>query len=324
VAWAANCEGLYLSSDMGRRWTTITPAILRNSACVSDHSGPPVSGGGTRILLPLYEVGGLANPTTPGNGGSSRGDGLEVSADDGATWQLASSPGCGPVACEQLSAGAGDDFNVVDNSLYVIDDGGTTWTKIGSTPPRVRAVAFATTRDGWGTTSTAERLYATDNGGKSWSPVTLPASGPFEETNVTYGAPSAVEGGAVLLATFKTPRAGASPFLVYTTPGAGKPFSAHPLPAQATSLGGDGPTLSVVSLQQWFVADGSHLFATDDGGAVWHAISPIPGWPSQGVIGISFASAIDGMAVVLAGSGAAQLPTLMRTSDGGRKWTEVG
>jgi photosystem II stability/assembly factor-like uncharacterized protein len=228
------------------------------------------------------------------------------------------------VACEQLSSGARDDFNLVDNSLYATDDGGTTWTRVGSTPPRVRAVAFATSRDGWGTTSTGERLDATDNHGRSWSQVSLPVTGSYEGSHVTYGAPSAVEGGAVLLATFKSPRTGVSPFVVYTTPGVGEPFSAHPLPAQATSFGGDGPTLSVVSMRQWFVADGSQLFATDDGGAVWQTVLPLPGWPSQGVISLSFGSATDGMAVVLTGSGAAQLPTLMRTSDGGRKWTEVG
>jgi photosystem II stability/assembly factor-like uncharacterized protein len=61
-------------------------------------------------------------------------------------------------------------------------DGGASWTPQHRAGAYMRCIGFADANHGWaGTTSTTQRMFATQNGGETWAPVTnLPANAPVK------------------------------------------------------------------------------------------------------------------------------------------------
>jgi hypothetical protein len=135
VNWVANGAGIYLTTDTGHTWRTITPPIL-NDQDPSEHITSLVGVGSQDLWMTLGDVIGIVPPDQSING-SVRGSGIERSTDGGRTWTFGTLvPGC-------LQTCGADSLSFIDPEN-----------------------GFATGGNGEGS-----MLFSTTNGGATWPPV---------------------------------------------------------------------------------------------------------------------------------------------------------
>ena len=329
IGWALNVSDLYLSTDRGQTWRTVTPPQMSNAAGKWVTS---VTGVGTDdVWVGAQGVPGVVAPSQSTAGGD-RGDEILRSTDGGSTWTATALPGCLQGCGGNLSLTFVDPlhgFASDGNQFFSTTDGGASWSSVSTLPFDGAAIVFTDTRDGWAqqsgdlvnTASPGTSLYRTTDGGQTWAPASsLPSNGQYQ------------------LPTFFTPGIGVvfgfdpSP-VVFVTSDGGNSWQPRPVPVTGSAASMAPPaSLSAATPRAWFLSWGRSLVETTDAGAHWTTVDTEAAWPSDpgpgpakgGAWGLHFFSPQDGWAVVgippcVAPEGCTG-EGLIATHDGGHRW----
>jgi len=263
---------------------------------------------------------------------------LLVSRDGGARWTPVLS-GAGPEfgtasATGQLWAAevvpstfAASGPNPADVKFLTSTDGGNHWrllgqlTNLGPLSPEVQLTLAATASGlAWASVfdqlscamhgcAVAELLGSAD-GGRTWSPVSLPDSDQDEcgSDGIVF---SAVPGGGAWAATGRNGAACAPPLgLLYQYPGPVTPWQELPSwPLTQVSA------LAAVSGRIAYAIGGGVVSVTFDGGALWTQVLPAPA-PVGQVDAVTATTA-------LAAQDPADAGAVLRSSNGGRSWNQI-
>lgn len=343
MEWAADGLDLYLSTDAGHTWRTVTPPIFTGQS-VFGRIGSMVAIGQDDLWLPVEDVIGLV-PPGQSKDGSVRGEGVERSTDGGRTWAFSFLPGClqdcgdGSVSFLDAehgfaSTGPGATGTTL---LYGTSDGGATWSPVAAIPstPAGAQILFTSPVDGWAVNDIVDRggigpdgtLWRTVDGGVTWAAAPdLPATDRYQipvffgtENGVVVGRPDSTT-------TARQP-------VVFTTNDGGTVWTTHSTPTSGTyGAYDDSPDLpfAAVSPSHWVLFLGSALDTTVDGGLSWSQNPSRPTWPEGAVSSIVFSSDLSGLAMVESPGcpalvtghhdRACDFDVLMATTDGGRTW----
>jgi photosystem II stability/assembly factor-like uncharacterized protein len=357
VGWAAAGFSVYLTTDQGRTWRTVTPPGIRGQT-ITGVIGPMVGIGTRDLWLP---VGNLVAPELipPSQlpDASVRVTGVERSTDGGATWAFTALPGClqtcgdipslSFVDAEHGYAAVGADASGT-TGIFSTSDGGATWALVSTWPAAGDgpSIVFPTVRDGWAVTgptygsyqqnggqrtSSGGSIARTTDGGVTWSTVPgLPA-------HEIYAVPTFfnTQYGVVLGRAASHSTATALAPAVYATEDGGKTWTAHPVLMDRT---GDALTdhvtvaasvpFAAISPTDWKLYLGPALYRTTNAGRSWERSVPTPVAAAGTIEAVAFASARQGMAMGLkpdcsAGAPGTCYPVLSGTSDGGRHWAPL-
>lgn len=174
-------------------------------------------------------------------------------------------------------------------------------------------------------------LYATHDGGKTWTVQTLPTQVgiAMDSSSAGVSLPQFVNqrDGVLVVTTISTPPSGLdnahqAPTIqgtyVYSTNDGGDHWSGP----RAISVPGGLPylhALAVVDASHWFVLSDSGIAQTTDAGRHWQ---PLAGWlrSNEHISTFQFLDAKTGWAAVVAGTTHPKL-AIYRTADGGTSWT---
>lgn len=349
IGWAANGVGVYLTTDQGRSWRTITPSNLLHED-VSQRIGSLDAVGQNDLWLALEDVPGLV-PYSLSTDGSDRGEGIDRSVDGGRTWTFTALPGCLQACGSNLSlsfVSPEDGFastgpgSTGSTMLFSTVDGGATWTSLGAKPllGGGAQVVFTSPNEGWAVSTpnygdldpqeaSIGNLYRTTDGGASWVPV--PGLPPNEQyalptffgatTGVVMGNPEGLPGQSTS---------------IFVTDDGGGTWTARSLPSIAglatLKPRGLGSRFAAITPTVWRIDIGSVLYSTADGGLTWTSLVPTPKTAAGNVSSVVFSSRRDGMAISLqphcASPYSAPLesscfPSLVVSSDGGASWVPV-
>lgn len=179
--WGANGADLYLTTDAGSTWRTITPGNIKGEDPIA-RIEEFVAFGPSHFWLVISDV--------PGNlcqGGSCRFGAVGYSADAGRHWAVSYLPGC--FDCEVAASFVGTERGFVlgqfgaSAAIYGTSDGGLSWDRLGEVhgvPGTTwTGLVFTSSSDGWlvgqGSGPSSSLVYATTDGGLSWARVPLPA-----------------------------------------------------------------------------------------------------------------------------------------------------
>jgi photosystem II stability/assembly factor-like uncharacterized protein len=350
AVWMANGVGIYLSSDGGATWRTITPPMLATGVGAGDRVGSMVGVGTQDLWLPVEDVPGLAEDIPgliPPGSASVRGSGIEHSIDGGRTWLFTALPGCVQTCGADLSlsfphaeqgfASIGPDQQG-KSALFATDDGGATWSPVAHLPGVSGSrIVFKDAHDGWNVDAVAYgggggqfgTLARTTDGGVTWGAATgLPPSNLYQPP-VFFGA----QAGVVLA----RPRGGAPTHRprVFVTNDGGTTWTARatPLDRATASWARDEQPIpfSAATPTDWLLFVGPRLYVTADAGRTWKAAVPRPTWKPGELVSMVFATGHDGWLVAskpgcpdrypMSGQeGEECYSVLMATTDGGRHW----
>ena len=161
TVWMANGTGIYLTTDSGTTWQTVTPPVLRG-ADPGYRSGPMVGVGFDDLWIPVEDLPGLAErvpDAIPPGSASVRGSGIERSTDGGQTWQFTVLPGCVQTCGVNISlsftdaehgfASIGPDQQGA-SALFATTDGGASWAPVSNLPnTAANRIVFTDDLDGW-------------------------------------------------------------------------------------------------------------------------------------------------------------------------------
>jgi photosystem II stability/assembly factor-like uncharacterized protein len=339
VAWAASSTGIYVSTDRGSDWRTVTPPNLADQDVV-ERIGALSAVGADDLWLVLVDVPGLV-PYEASVDGSDRGAGIDRSTDGGRTWTFASLPGCLQSCGANLSVSFTDaqhGFATIGPGesgptlLFSTVDGGATWVRAGDLPDLGSILVdapgsspqmeFVTAEDGWVVTRTTDA-------GSSWSHATgLPTQNHYLLPTF-FGRQD-----GVVLATSQTSTHQSSS--VYITVDGGATWAARRLP-HIPGLAGYKPgglqfRFAAIDRSSWKIDVGSTIYSTRDAGRRWLREIPRPKARPGMVTSAVFSSPQDGLAITEppACSDTAHtsaltqcFPTLTGTTDGGKRWSPV-
>jgi len=258
VDWAAGATALYVSTDAGEQWRAVTPPNLANQF-VGDRMTAVDAVGPDDLWVVLEDVPGLV-PWSQAVDGSDRGEGIDRSTDGGRTWTFDALPDC-------------------------LQRCGPIWLSFVDAQHGFAAVSSAVGIEGNGEPA---NLFATADGGASWTPIATPPD---------FGA--VTTGGRAL------------PQFVFTSAEDGWAVTG---PREASASAPASP--------------GGALYRTTDGGRSWTAATGLPRagpyalptffGPGDGVV------LRDASETVPARPATAQrqpLPSVYVTNDGGTSWT---
>jgi photosystem II stability/assembly factor-like uncharacterized protein len=177
-------------------------------------------------------------------------------------------------------------------------DGGVTWTQVFSvTNADVRGLDFVDAQHGW-IGGGFGRVWATTNGGASWSPQTLPDSATSHAVHhVQFADPSH---------GWVTGNGGR----VYGTSNGGATWTSQPSQTSADCF-----HIDVVSADiAWIACSSGLLIGTTDGGASWTHHRPFGGASTATLLSVDFIDDQTGWVL-------SQMEGLKKTTDGGATWT---
>jgi photosystem II stability/assembly factor-like uncharacterized protein len=351
VVWGVNGLGVYLTTDAGRTWRTITPPPVTRGDPVEDVQSV-VGVGAQDLWMPVNDVFGLV-PPGDAVGGFDRAQGIERSTDGGRTWTFDTlAPGCyvtcGPDSLSFIDASHGFATNEASlndgpTTLYSTVDGGVAWHPVGPLPGGgAHHITFTSSEDGWAVTGAVYgtfpqdqgrpidpggTLYRTTDGGTTWSAAPgLPVTSRYELPTFFNRRQGIVLGEG---ARARLP-------VVYVTDDGGATWVAHQLPhTKAVATYGAGnhiPTtrfpLAALSPTVWRLYIGPTLYATSDAGRSWTSTVPMPHRAAGTVFTMAFSSARNGVATAMApgcsapgdSQGLECYESLFGTTDGGEHW----
>jgi len=343
VGWAMNGSALWLTTNDGASWTTITPPALKNQdliARVGDVDFLDANHGWVSAAL---------NGKVRVNG-SLRYGGIYSTSGGGKSWRLVTLPGCYGCGNTHLSflnardgyalaAGPSAQGKLIER-LYVTSDGGSQW-KLVAPLSFYGQMIFTDRQHGWvisdatgwkqtrccTTPMNGDHVYRTVDGGRSWQRVVLPTPAAYtgERQIATWMRFFDTRHG--LIGSLVVDRAtNRFRLLVAATSNRGGSWNVQTTPpaTEEPQTGGDIPSasFSATSMNDWMLFSRTKplLFRTVDGGRSWSTVPVSPRPKPMFVWAPDFATSSQGWAVFPAGdSGAA----LVRTSDGGRTWTPL-
>ncbi|MGO8860870.1 MAG: WD40/YVTN/BNR-like repeat-containing protein [Acidimicrobiales bacterium] len=358
VAWAAGDTGIFVTTNGGRGWRTVTPPNL-DDIFPSEHIGSMDAVGKNDLWLVLVDVPGLV-PYSQSTNGSDRGGGIDRSTNGGQSWSFSALPGC------IQSCGAALFLSFVDPDhgfaavgpdlsgptvLFSTADGGVTWTPKGDIPdlgsilsggpgPEPQLV-FTSPLDGWAVTGPAFGVddqmtspggvvYRTTDGGSSWSVVSgLPSTNHYELPTF-FGT----QDGVVLS---NAEGVAGRPTGVYVTEDGGSTWTARPTPdipgLREFKPSGLRFRFAPISATSWKIDVGSALYSTTNAGRTWVRTLPTPKVTAGTTTAVVFVSSRDGLALwsgppkcedrVHAPEASQCFPTMVGTTDGGNRWAPV-
>ena len=335
TVWMANGTGIYLTTDSGTTWQTVTPPVLRG-ADPGYRSGPMVGVGFDDLWIPVEDLPGLAErvpDAIPPGSASVRGSGIERSTDGGQTWQFTVLPGCVQTCGVNISlsftdaehgfASIGPDQQGA-SALFATTDGGASWAPVSNLPnTAANRIVFTDDLDGWmvnghesvGGGGQEGSLLQTTDGGVSWHQAPgLPLTDSFQLPTF-FG-----QDGVVLEAP---PGDVPNPPVVFTTDDGGSSWTAHPAPSDPATgkwaSPGIGLPFSASTDTDWSLFVGPKLYTTANAGGTWMVTIPIPTWQPDAMLSMVFTTAGEGWAVAQQ-PGCSCSSVLMATFDGGEHW----
>lgn len=224
-------------------------------------------------------------------------------------------------------------------AVYRTTDGGAHWAEVSvsdgfpghttrdnAIPPDCYGdMSFTGAQDGWlyAGCSTLDRFFSTRDGGVTWKELEVPQKICCFPNDWHYRGPIARSGGSSLL--FTVIGLGTGEFATYelsTSEDGGSTWIERPLPAGAFALGKPGSISlrpSFVGNTGWIVIDGQ-LYVTRDSGRSWQKVGrAINGWGNAWNLDLVDTST----AWVLAGGVDGAKTVVLKSSDGGRSWTQT-
>ena len=271
---------------------------------------------------------------------------FERTADGGATWSAAALPSLGtpslPFFFDRLDADLLMSSSPAgkSGSLLRTRDGGATWSQVATVPAGLLGpIEFSDAANGYavGTTQPIapivpdrDALFATHDGGQTWSQATIPVPAGFGAvTSADVNRLPVITGpeSAVALVGLTSATKSATEALVTTDAGRTWAISAS-LPADESAI-----PFAVLSTGRWvaaFAPDGVSmptLMESLDGWRTWSPVGAV-GIPTNGAIhSFTWADSSHGWALVDTYSDASQpedVPgQLYATSDGGATWSDI-
>ncbi len=321
-------QGIELTSDGGRNWFNATPVGLARE-------------GGAHWITALFALSSTQAWIVVGGVGAGP-QSIEATRNAGHSWSTVGrlpSQNCTLQFVTAVNgtctiyAGAAGSMAIV---IYRTADGGATWRKIyddtavalsgdSSTPVGDlpfgcdKTLDFTSAASGWALfycAGAGAPIFHTDDGGRTWTARTVGQAKPAVYDGAGFTGPVALDGqrGAVAFT-------GGNYSLVYATKDGGRSFQPvyPPRPRQSW-------TVDIVTPTRWRLVYRDGILATNDAGESWFSITsdaytPVmlqPYAPSSPTL-VKFTSARRGWLTWNTGNGY----LVMRTSDGGYRWTKV-
>ncbi len=324
MGWLATAQQVLRTTDGGAHWSDVTPDEARLASRWSS-LGAGVAFGGTERAW-LVEA------------ASAQGSRVFRTSDGGKTWQ-ASAPvpaGLWVIQLAFIDSQHGWLLVHLDAAmqkelvrLLQSSDGGAHWTEVASANVvenqptgsisigcQKTGVTFINSSTGWLTGNCSVGmpfLYVSHDGGKNWRRQSLPLpSNPSIQLvgDISVSSP-----------TFVSPRDGVLPVglsshVFYVTHDGGESWSPT-APWEAP------PVIAIVNASHWIAVQRGHLFVTEDGGKTWTPQST--NVPADGVEELNFVNDKVGWArgtKSRSAPGRSSTSFLLKTTDGGRTWTE--
>ena len=344
AGWAMNGIGLYRSDDDGAHWLNITPP----------QSQDPVA----NVTALAFWGADRAWAVVSTNHFSA----VFRSTDGGRSWIATHLTGC-PSQHGDSNCGAPTSITFTDRlhgrlfaetgfttgNILGTDDGGRTWHFVGAAPFD-GPIVFADAVHGWGIsdpsaydsksgqpTKAGGALFHTEDGGRSWRQITLPALPGLSAQVETYGLPFFFGHEGVVAAWLRTNPTAKPNVAIYTTNDAGRTWTGEAAPSDPAAAQYGRPTspplpFSASNPSTWVLFYGTHLVVTHDGGLHWTTSTvsppirffysvflgaPSPIAPQSKGWALAQLGAVDPQGQ---GRGQANTPALVRTTDGGRTW----
>jgi photosystem II stability/assembly factor-like uncharacterized protein len=222
-------------------------------------------------------------------------------------------------------------------ALYRTVDGGQQWQEVASTEAgsdaspgsvgiipisfTVGTASFIDSNTGWITGSTAGNgatLSVSHDGGVTWNAQPLPAAAALGQPSTWAPQFWSSQGGWLLVYT-----PGGQASQLYLTGDAGQDWNqvvlpgGGQLPEAVDFIDADDGWLLTCTQASGGVETSQTLWATEDGGGSWTAVSS-----DTALATLDFVNDDDGWATTTAASGAA-VPALLQTTDGGQTWVGV-
>ena len=239
---------VYTSSDAGATWTPRNAAPISGPGFVNINAWYCIasSADGTKLVAGFNQ--GNTNPTN-----NIIPEGICLSSDSGATWQLSSLPGLwGAVASSadgRTLVALGAPPHVGQKAVYVSTDAGGSWRRANL--PAVLLTYIALSGDGSTVVACGNNVYISTDSGNNWTQWTNAPQGP--SGNIFWTAPAAsANGKRLMVGAF----GGGSPGTIYTSDDSGATWQ-----STNNAISGAGGFLSASASS----ADGRELIAIPRG-----------------------------------------------------------
>jgi photosystem II stability/assembly factor-like uncharacterized protein len=256
--------------------------------------------------------------------GDMRMDFIPYTNDSGTTWRLARLPGGAGLAGSPLSFWTPERGRALGERnggavvVFETDDGGASWNHVaGATAgPFGGPVTFTSASGGW-TWNRRGLMYRTADGGRTWQRVRLPALHGYEL--VAAAEPKVSGDGAVVVITRLRSAGGVARTAFYASEDGGASWHAHLAPGA-----GKGASAALAANgSDWFALSRADLFATTNAGRTWQETT-VRTPTGDSINAIDYLSPTIGWAEAAGPTIGNLYPTyLLRTSNGGRTWSEV-
>jgi photosystem II stability/assembly factor-like uncharacterized protein len=214
--------------------------------------------------------------------------------------------------------------------IFRTTDGGKAWVRVAvalasstdAPPPghlpfggSKSGLGFSSATTGWVTgaspLSDYALFYVTHDGGTTWHPQTLPLPPEHGSAYLSILSPRFFTANDGILPV-SINRGNATLLDIYVTHNGGATWqSGTPLVASATAW-------DFIDGNHGWASDGTGLFMTSDGGQHWKELSPNASF--HNVSRLDFVSSEIGWAI---GTTEANVPSLLKTTDGGHTWTTI-
>jgi hypothetical protein len=290
--WVANGLGLYLTTNAGRTWSTITPPVVRDSGDTVGRMTPAGidAVGSTHFWIP---VSGIGLPGGECRQGLCRGSAIVFTANAGRTWKVSRLSDCLSCNISVSFVNDRDGFAAAGASTivrtYATTDGGATWraTDTFTTPTDdwgTDKLAFTNSHDGWfvASSQTEAWLFGTTDGGAKWSAAVLPGLTSNERMLDVTGQRFFGAADGVLAVAVEDVATQQDHDVIYTTSDGGTRWMASVAPAtfaNSTFNQDEDRSPSFVSISTWYVPVGDRLYSTRNGGRSWTSRVPSGPWP---------------------------------------------